>query len=86
MKNVEYHEDFSFTSRVGCGDCFLNFLCMLPHESTICGTKSQVHPQICVEAIDRTAGVDVVTCTPIARQCVGKRVPVKTDYWLTVHC
>jgi hypothetical protein len=29
---------------------------------------------------------NIVTCTPIARQRVGKQVPEKTDSWQKVRC
>jgi hypothetical protein len=34
-----------------------------------------------VDLLEYVFLINIVTCTPIVRQRVGKRVPVKTDAW-----
>jgi hypothetical protein len=43
---------------------------MLSHLSKICGTKSQIHRQVCIEAIDLTGGKDYFPLTVAIIQVV----------------
>jgi hypothetical protein len=46
---------------------------MLHHQSTICGTKSQVHFQFCIEATERTEGKDFCPLAVALAQLVHEK-------------
>jgi hypothetical protein len=54
MKRIVLDEDSPLPIRANCGDSLLHLLWILPHRSKAQGSKSRVHPRLCVEAIDNT--------------------------------